>query len=104
MNAQSRSSSLAAVLAAVSLFSFTGMASGQTPCGRHDDIAAALKSKYQEARRIMGVINARTVMEIFTSEKGTWTVLVTDTTGRSCITATGEAWQELPLQVAGLDS
>ena len=52
----------------------------------------------------MGVINAQTVMEIFMSPKGTWTVLVTDTTGTSCMTASGEDWQEVPVTVAGLDS
>ena len=38
------------------------------------------------------------------SPKGTWTVLVTDTSGTACITASGEDWQELPVTVAGLES
>jgi hypothetical protein len=38
------------------------------------------------------------------SPQGTWTMLVTNTTGESCIVATGEAWQELAIKAAGLDS
>jgi hypothetical protein len=44
------------------------------------------------------------VMEIYTSPEGTWTVLVTDTSGKSCITAAGENWQEVTPAVADLAS
>lgn len=95
--------SLASAFAVVSLCSFTGPAAAAMQCGRHDAVAQALASKYQETRRIMGVVNARMVMEIFMSPKGTWTVLITNTSGTACITAAGEDWQELPVAVAGLD-
>ena len=100
MFAITRSVSLAAVLAAV----LSTQASASTACGAHDKIAQALKAKYQEQRRMMGVVSPTTVMEVFTSPKGTWTVLVTDTTGTSCITASGEDYQEVPVTVAGLES
>ncbi len=32
------------------------------------------------------------VMELFTSETGSWTILVTRTNGLSCIAASGEDW------------
>lgn len=31
-------------------------------------------------------------MEVFVAEKGTWTIVITDLTGTSCIVAAGEAW------------
>jgi hypothetical protein len=96
--------SLAAALTAVSLFTFTGEASAATSCGNHDDVAKALTSNYDETRHIMGVVSDQMVMEIYISPKGTWTVLVTDTSGTTCITASGEDWQNLPATVAGLDS
>ena len=99
-----RSLNLAAVLTAVSLFTFTGEASAAMSCGKHDVVAKALTTNYHETRHILGVVNAQMVMEIFISPKGTWTVLVTDTSGNTCITASGEEWQELPATVAGLDS
>jgi hypothetical protein len=92
----------AAVLAALSLFSVAAEAAAMK-CGKHDDIAKVLTSKYQETRHILGVVNSRMVMEIFTSPMGTWTVLVTGTDGTSCVTASGEEWQEVPVAIAGLD-
>ena len=104
MFAHVRSFKFAAVLAAVSLFCTAGVASAAAPCGRHDAVAKTLNTKFKEARRIMGVVNAHAVMEIFMSPQGTWTVLVTDTTGTTCIIATGQDWQEVPIEMAGLDS
>jgi hypothetical protein len=74
------------------------------PCGAHDEIVKELRVKYQETRRVMGVLDARNVMEIFMSPRGTWTVLVTNTRGASCITAAGDDWQEIPIATSGLDS
>ena len=95
--------SLAAAFAAVSFCGFTGPVAAAMQCGAHDAVTQALTSKYQETRRIMGVVNARMVMEIFMSPKGTWTILITNTSGTACITAAGEDWQELPVAMAGLD-
>ena len=94
----------AAVLAVVTLFSCAGVASAAVPCGSHDALAKSLNTKFKEARRVMGVVNAKAVMEIFMSPQGTWTVLVTDTTGIACVIASGQDWQEVPVEMTGLDS
>jgi hypothetical protein len=104
MFAHIRSFKFTAVLAAVTLFSSVGVASAAAPCGSHDAIAKSLTTKFKEARRIMGVVNARAVMEIFMSAQGTWTVVVTDTNGLACIIAAGQDWQEVPVEMAGLES
>ena len=104
MFAHIRSFKFVAVLAALSLFSCAGVASAATACGNHDALAKSLNTKFKEARRVMGVVNARAVMEIFMSPQGTWTVLVTDTTGTACIIASGQDWQEVPMEMTGLDS
>ncbi len=39
----------------------------------------------------------KAMFELFTSEIGTWTLIVTDTEGNSCIIANGEGWFELPI-------
>jgi predicted lipoprotein len=104
MFAQSRSLSFAAVLAVASFVTLSGSAAAAVPCGKRDDIVKSLQAKYQETRRIMAIVNAKTVMEIFASKSGSWTVLMSTTDGRSCLTASGEAWSELPHQVAGLES
>jgi hypothetical protein len=93
-----------AVLAAVFLFCSEGVASAVIPCGSHDAITKSLTNKFKEARRVMGVVSAKAVMEIFMSPQGTWTVLVTDTTGTACVIAAGQDWQEVPIEMTGLDS
>ena len=104
MFAQTYKLSLVAVLAAISLVSIAGIAGAAPQCSSHDKIVNALGSKYKETRRVMGVVNSKAVMEIFMSPQGTWTMVITDTSGLSCITASGEEWQDVPVAVAGLDS
>lgn len=104
MFAQIRSLSLAAVLAALSASAIAEPAAAAARCASHDDIVKVLKSKYKETRHALAVVSATAVMEIFLSPEGTWTMLVTGTNGTSCITASGEAWQDVKVEVAGLDS
>ena len=104
MYAHIRPFRFAAILATVFLFSSAGVASATTFCGSHDALTKSLNTKFKEARRVMGVVGAKAVMEIFMSPQGTWTVLVTDTTGTACVIATGQDWQEVPIEMTGLDS
>ena len=104
MFAQTCSLSLVAALAAISLVGIAGIAEAAPQCGNHDKIADVLADKFKETRRVMGVVNSTAVMEIFMSPQGTWTMVITDTRGISCITASGEEWQDVPVAVAGLDS
>ena len=104
MFAQTCSLSLAAALAAISLVSIAGKAEAAPQCGNHDKIVEVLGDKFKETRRVMGVVNSKAVMEIFMSPQGSWTIMITDTNGKSCITVAGEEWQDVPVAVAGLDS
>ena len=81
-----------------------GTAQAAPQCSSHDRIVDALGNKFKETRRVMGVVNSKAVMEMFMSPQGTWTMVITDTSGKSCITAAGEEWQDVPVAVAGLDS
>ena len=81
-----------------------GTAQAAPQCSSHDKVVDALGNKFKETRRVMGVVNSKAVMEIFMSPQGTWTMVITDTSGLSCITASGEEWQDVPVAVAGLDS
>ena len=104
MFARTCSLSLTAAFAAISFVCIADRAEAAFPCGSHDKIVNVLAGKYKEARRVMGVVNASAVMEIFMSPQGTWTILITDTSGKTCITASGEEWQDVPVAVAGLES
>src|SRR5688572_5647398 len=102
MFVQTSSLSRVAAFAAISLISNANPAAATPQCGDHDKIVEVLGNKFKEARRVMGVVNSKAVMEIFMSPQGTWTMLITDTSGLSCIAAAGEEWQDVPVAVAGL--
>ncbi len=66
----------------------------QTPaegCAPHDQMSQSLAAKYGE----LVMIYARSedkVVEFYVSQEGTWTTVVTDATGMSCMVADGDAW------------
>ena len=70
-------------------------------CGERALIIDQLKTKYNETRQAVGLISNNGAAELFVSEKGTWTMLVTDQAGITCIIAAGEAWDDAPLLVQG---
>lgn len=72
----------------------TQPALAQMVCGERDDIVKQLESKYGETRQSLGLQQGRGVVEIYASEEtGSWTILVTDPRGRSCLLAAGEAFE-----------
>lgn len=78
-----------------------GGAVAQTVCGARAEIVARLEATYGETRRSIGLQQGRGVVEVYASEKtGSWTILVTNTRGRSCLIAAGEAFEALPIAVA----
>lgn len=83
---------LAAIGAVMALFSALP-AQAQVICGGHDDLVARLASAFQEKRLGYGVAGQVAVFEVFVSPGGTWTMLITDVNGRSCILAAGDGWE-----------
>lgn len=65
-------------------------------CGKRDDFIKALKDKYQESGKALGIAGQVNLVEIFASKAGTWTILVTTPQGKTCIIAAGSSWEELP--------
>lgn len=78
---------------AATVFTGTG-AQAQMVCGERDSIIAQLEKKYGETRRSVGLQQGRGVVEVYASEEtGSWTILMTDTRGKTCLMAAGEAFQ-----------
>ncbi len=91
----------AAVLASfvVPLLSATA-GNAQQACGLRDAAVSQLESRYNE--RVVGrglAKEGRAMIELFVGDAGSWTVVVTDTQGRSCLVANGESWTQVPLLV-----
>ena len=70
-------------------------------CAKRTDAVTHLASKYEEAPVAIGIANNGGVLEVLSSEKGSWTILVTMPNGVSCMLATGQSWEALKPMIAG---
>lgn len=68
-------------------------AAAQAPsCGPHEAVVKSLAEQYREKVQSVGMIDSNTVLEVYVSDAGTWTIIVTDTAGKSCVLSAGEGW------------
>lgn len=72
------------------------MAAAQQPvCGDRTNLAKELAEKYQEFPVGRGVNTRSYMVELFTSESGTWTIMVSQVNGFACLVNAGEGWRRL---------
>lgn len=64
----------------------------QNICAPRDDLIKRLWDRWQEAQIIVAMINDGRLLEIFVSEKGSWTAVISDPNGRSCVASAGQEW------------
>ena len=65
----------------------------QTACGERELFADRLAQKYDEHPVSIGLATNGSVIEVFVSGDGSFTILVTSPDGRTCLVAAGEGWQ-----------
>jgi hypothetical protein len=63
-------------------------------CGTHDSVKKLLVDRYEESSRGLGLVSDQGIVELYTSDKGTWSILMTTSEGRTCVIAAGHTWQE----------
>jgi len=64
-------------------------------CTDHGKMVKTLNGQFQERRHGLGIAAANSgVMELFLSDAGSWTVVITMVNGVSCVLAAGHAWQD----------
>ena len=73
----------------------------QQVCGERATLMLHLEQKFSEQPIAMGLTARGAVLEVLTSPSGTWTFLVTEPSGRTCMVASGESWESLPIRPAG---
>ena len=71
------------------------------PCGQRTEIIQQLNNKYLENPISMGLTSEGAVIEIFASKDRTFTIIVTQPTGISCLVASGGNWENLNTALAG---
>ena len=76
-------------------------AAAQPVCGSHGTVSDNLRNGYSEAPVSMGVTTSGAVIEVFASEDGTWTLVITQPNGLSCLIAAGQDWESLPTLLSG---
>jgi hypothetical protein len=86
-------STLLLILAAVIL---APAVHAQAVCGSHQSISETLKKSYSEAPASMGLTTGGGMVEVYVSPEGSWTLVVTQPNGTSCLIAVGQDWETLP--------
>ncbi|MCF8466780.1 MAG: hypothetical protein K9G33_05215 [Sneathiella sp.] len=88
---------LAVLFFAVTLVSFQVTdASAQSVCFERTALIKHLSGKFEEAPVAAGLAANGSVLEVFTSPDGlTWTIVLTQPNGATCVMASGESWTGL---------
>ena len=98
------STTFAAILAGavVSMATLNSANAAPAKCGDRAKLIEVLKDRYKEFPVALGISQKSTeAFEVYASEAGSWTVLMTMSNGVACVMAAGHSWQDLPKQVAG---
>lgn len=70
----------------------------QSACFEREDALARLQNQYGEDVIARGLTSeGKEMVELLASEDGTWTILVTNTDGQTCMVGSGEAWTKVDL-------
>ncbi len=88
------------LIAASILFLSASSANSEQFCAPRDRAVVELEKQFGEMVSGRGLAtNGKRMIELLVSEKGSWTVLVSDANGRSCVMASGENWQGIKMRV-----
>jgi hypothetical protein len=79
----------------------TAASAEQMVCGEREHLVTHLGAAYSEAPANLGLAATGSVVEVLTSDRGTWTILVTEPNGVTCVVAAGENWENLPRVAMG---
>ena len=63
-------------------------------CAPRAKVVALLAERHRETRRGVGLAGPARMVEVFASEEGSWSVIVTDTRGVACLIASGRDWED----------
>ena len=75
--------------------------SAQTVCGERAEFLKYLGTKHNEAPTAMGMTRSGQLIEVLSSRKGSFTIIVTNPQGRSCMVAAGDAWEAVKTVALG---
>ena len=88
---------VAGLAAGVALGIAATSASAEMLCGEREKIITELQNTWEEDRTAIGLSNNGGVLEVYASEKGTWTLLLTMPEGQTCMIGAGEHWETMQI-------
>jgi hypothetical protein len=88
--------SAVAVLAAIASIAVGAPPALAAACAPEGEFAEHLATNYKEHIQGVGVTNDGSLFQIFTSENGSWSLLITNGEKISCIVAAGDMWVSKP--------
>ncbi|MGR9169363.1 hypothetical protein [Rhizobium sp. KDH_Rht_773_N] len=65
-------------------------------CAGRSEIVKFLDSNFAEKLTAVGLINQNAILEVYAAKSGTWTLIVTNVNGVSCVLLSGESWETMP--------
>jgi hypothetical protein len=87
---------LSLLMAGAVLSMTAGSAAAQVPrCALRDDMVSTLSEAFSEKQHAYGQLSPQLIIEVFVSDKGGWTIVVTGADGISCVLAVGTGWETL---------
>ena len=69
-------------------------------CDARNAVLASLNGNFAEKPTSMGLTKDGTIIEVLSSEMGSWSIIMTMPNGVSCLMATGNYWQKLMKKTA----
>ncbi|WP_028747735.1 hypothetical protein [Rhizobium mesoamericanum] len=92
-----------AVILTTSLIAHPHSAASQMmrSCAGRSEVVNFLDKNYAEKLTAVGLINQKAMLEVYAAQTGTWTLLITDVHGVSCILLSGDSWEMMPAMPGG---
>jgi hypothetical protein len=79
----------------VALIFATQNAYAAPSCAPRAEVLEMLGVRYSEERQSIGIAANNSVIEVFASEAGTWSIIATMTNGETCLIASGESFETI---------
>ena len=92
----------AGALAAGLMTGAVSEAAAEPVCAKHADVVRQLGAQHAETQVALGLAANGGVVEIFSTKDGaTWTMVITMPNGITCMMASGESWETVPVSLPG---
>lgn len=106
LNPETRQTAIARVMGAsvlaLTLLLGAKAALAETACASDEALSKQLEHRYAESPIARGLASSGKLLQVFASEDGgSWTVVITQPDGMSCVTASGRFWQTVTKKVLG---